>query len=304
MSLAIQSFVANRNPPATPRRALFTPIHLLSPKLPPFLNSRTNFPIFTLSAPQSRLSPVRKIKASFDQSFGASKSLIDDFNFDGLLHVLEFLCLASSAAISVYVALSDGFPKLGILVWQFGVLASAAAIGAVIRRRQWRRLSGGGFSEGSGSRGANLLGRVEKLEEDLRSSATIIRVLSRQVEKLGIRVRVTRKTLKEPIAEMAALAQKNSEATRALAAQEDILEKELCEIQKVLLAMQEQQRKQLELILAIGKAGKLWENEHLLSKDPKASPDPSKSSADRGRKLDINPTPTPELQKQTKAELS
>lgn len=36
----------------------------------------------------------------------------------------------------------------------------------------------------------------------------------------------------------AALAQKNSEATRALAAQEDILEKELGEIQKALLAMQ------------------------------------------------------------------
>lgn len=36
----------------------------------------------------------------------------------------------------------------------------------------------------------------------------------------------------------AALAQKNSEATRALAMQEDILEKEIGEIQKVLLAMQ------------------------------------------------------------------
>lgn len=36
----------------------------------------------------------------------------------------------------------------------------------------------------------------------------------------------------------AALAQKNSEATHALAVQEDILEKELGEIQKVLLAMQ------------------------------------------------------------------
>ena len=35
-----------------------------------------------------------------------------------------------------------------------------------------------------------------------------------------------------------ALAQTNSEATRALAVQEDILEKELGEIQKVLLAMQ------------------------------------------------------------------
>lgn len=36
----------------------------------------------------------------------------------------------------------------------------------------------------------------------------------------------------------AALAQKTSEATRAMAAQGDILEKELGEIQKVLLAMQ------------------------------------------------------------------
>ncbi|KAJ0097980.1 hypothetical protein Patl1_28222 [Pistacia atlantica] len=58
----------------------------------------------------------------------------------------------------------------------------------------------------------------------------------------------------------ATLAQKNSEATRALAMQEDILEKELGEIQKVLLAMQEQQQKQLELILAIGKTGKLFES--------------------------------------------
>ncbi|OAY80966.1 hypothetical protein ACMD2_19744 [Ananas comosus] len=116
-------------------------------------------------------------------------------------------------------------------------LGRAVAIGCLIRWRQWRADRDGG--------------------EDLRSSTTIIRVLSRQLEKLGIRFRVTRKALKEPIAETAALAQKNSEATRALAIQEDILEKELGEIQKVLLAMQEQQQKQLELILAIGKAGKL-----------------------------------------------
>lgn len=37
---------------------------------------------------------------------------------------------------------------------------------------------------------------------------------------------------------MAALAQKNSEATRALAVQKDLLGKELGEIQHVLLAMQ------------------------------------------------------------------
>ncbi|KAM7529306.1 hypothetical protein LguiB_032716 [Lonicera macranthoides] len=67
----------------------------------------------------------------------------------------------------------------------------------------------------------------------------------------------------------AALVQKNSEATRALAAQEDHLEKELGEIQKVLLAMQEQQQKQLDLILAIGKNGNLWEDRR---GDPSNSP--------------------------------
>lgn len=42
----------------------------------------------------------------------------------------------------------------------------------------------------------------------------------------------------------AALAQKNSEATRALAAQNERLEKELGEVQKVLLAMQVHHNKQ------------------------------------------------------------
>lgn len=134
-------------------------------------------------------------------------------------------------------------------------LVAGVVIGAWMRRRQWRRIC----KESARGERLNLIERIEKLEEDLKSSATIIRVLSRQLEKLGIRFRVTRKALKQPIDETAALAQKNSEATRALAAQEDILEKELGEIQKVLLAMQEQQQKQLELILAIGKTGKLWE---------------------------------------------
>lgn len=132
-------------------------------------------------------------------------------------------------------------------------------IGAVIRRRQWRRVCGE-TSRAEGRESVNLVGRIEKLEEDLKSSATILRVLSRQLEKLGVRFRVTRKALKDPITQAAALAQKNSEATRALAMQEDVLEKELGEIQKVLLAMQEQQQKQLDLILAIGKTGKLFEN--------------------------------------------
>lgn len=137
-----------------------------------------------------------------------------------------------------------------VFVWQVVALAGGAVIGAWIRRRQWRRICR--EEDKAGGRDFNLVERIEKLEEDLRSSTTIIRVLSRQLEKLGIRFRVTRRSLKDPIAETAALAQKNSEATRALAVHEDILENELGEIQKVLLAMQDQQQKQLELILAIG----------------------------------------------------
>ncbi|KAK4584100.1 hypothetical protein RGQ29_022009 [Quercus rubra] len=194
-----------------------------------------------------------------------------NFNFDSFLSVAEFLCLASSLvglAANLAVLLSSKKAVLVELVgnkvwawWGIALLAGGVAIGSWIRRRQWQRLCGQTWNHGGGGVvEVNLLERIEKLEEDLRSSATIIRVLSRQLEKLGIRFRVTRKTLKDPIAETAALAQKNSEATRALAVQEDILEKELVEIQKVLLAMQEQQQKQLELILAIGKAGKLWES--------------------------------------------
>ncbi|KAG0470080.1 hypothetical protein HPP92_016179 [Vanilla planifolia] len=124
----------------------------------------------------------------------------------------------------------------------------------LIRRRQWRRICW----ENGGNSSVDLIARIEKLEQDTRSSATVVRVLSRQLEKLGTRFRVTRKALKDPIAEAAALAKKNSEVTRALAMQEDILEKELVEIQNVLLLMQA--KKQLELIVAIGKAGRLIES--------------------------------------------
>ncbi|KAF5480877.1 hypothetical protein F2P56_001584 [Juglans regia] len=190
-------------------------------------------------------------------------------NFDSFLSIAELLCLVSSAAIfSIGFAANLAFlssSKKAVLVdvgnrvsvWGVVLLAGGVAIGSWIRRQQWRRVS---RERVTGGNEVNLLERVEKLEEDLRSSATIIRVLSRHLEKLGIRFRVTRKALKDPIAETAALAQKNSEATRALAIQEDILEKELGEIHKVLLAMQEQQQKQLELILAIGKTGKLLES--------------------------------------------
>ncbi|KAL7230669.1 hypothetical protein ACSBR2_009028 [Camellia fascicularis] len=202
----------------------------------------------------------------------------DSINFDAFLSVVEFLCLASSAVISIGFALNSAISSsqkpiiawLGnrVFVWQSVLLVAALVIGSLIRRRQWRRLCAD--VSRSGVPGINLIERIEKLEEDLRSSTTIIRVLSRQLEKLGIRFRVTRKNLKEPLAQAAALAQKNSEATRALAVQEDNLEKELSEIQKVLLAMQEQQQKQLELILAIGKTGKVWDTKRRPSQDQEA----------------------------------
>ncbi|KAK0606068.1 hypothetical protein LWI29_033848 [Acer saccharum] len=193
----------------------------------------------------------------------------DSFNLDSLLSISELVCLLSSTVITtgfvvnnLILGSKDAFLGLiGKRVLACGVLGLVCGvwIGSVIRRRQWWRICRETAREQPGG-SVNLVERIEKLEEDLRSYATIIRVLSRQLEKLGIRFRVTRKALKEPISQTAALAQKNSEATRTLAMQEEVLEKELGEIQKVLLAMQEQQHKQLDLILAIGKTGKLLES--------------------------------------------
>ncbi|KAL3355385.1 hypothetical protein AABB24_019452 [Solanum stoloniferum] len=230
-----------------------------------------------------------------------------EFNFDGFLSILEFLCLLSSAVVAIGFAVNSwvlGSQKwLGnrVLAAQCVVLVGGVIIGSVIRRRQWRRICMNKFSRsGSDLKGVNLLERIEKVEEDLRSSATIIRVLTRQLEKLGIRFRVTRKTLKDPITEAAMLAQKNSEATRALALQGERLEKELGEIQKVLLAMQDQQHKQLELILAIGKTGKLFENKRGLSQDPnKKTNDVSNTAADGFPQLGVNQIQALKRQRET-----
>lgn len=131
-----------------------------------------------------------------------------DVNFDAFLSILEFFCLVSSVAISGILAVNSGFwghqrmvsPWLGEkgMVWQCVVLVAGVLVGAVIRRRQWRRLCQAKYF----SRPVNLVERIEKLEQDLKSSATVIRALSRQLEKLGIRFRVFRKALKEPIAEV------------------------------------------------------------------------------------------------------
>ncbi|KAG6386683.1 hypothetical protein SASPL_151853 [Salvia splendens] len=283
MAVSFRSIFTNKNPISS--LIPFSPTHFPKPPISPFppLNSRPHLPNYAFLTCQSPVSPLRKATASF--------------NFDDLLSNLEFLSLTISAAVSLYAAVSYGLQKGAVLwwfrskvfVWQCVVLVASVVVGAVIRRRQWRRACGPGFSKG-----ANLLRRVEKLEEDLRSSASLIRALSRQLEKLGVRVRAARKSLKEPIFELmanrrianlleknqegysletAALARKNSEVTRALAAREDVLEKELGEIHTVLLAMQEQQEKVLNLILATGKA------RNLLNSKPTQTIDPNKPEA-------------------------
>ncbi|KAL6583091.1 hypothetical protein OROMI_005169 [Orobanche minor] len=280
MALALGTIFLNKNP------VLSSTNFSRSPKFPyPYPDSKTHLQnlrrYFTI---QRLCFPAAKIHASSGETYGVSQDQVNansGANLDTFLSAVEFLSLASSAAVSVYIAVRCGIQNGGgglgllgskILVWQCVVLVSGLAAGAVIRRRQWGRICGVGFSRDPASYGAaNLLDRVERLEEDLVGSTKIIQALARRLEKLGIRFRVTRKALKEPIAETAALVQKNSEATRVLAAQEGILEKELGEIQKVLLSMQEQQHKQLELILAIGKAGKLWEPKRVKSHHQESS---------------------------------
>ncbi|KAG0553475.1 hypothetical protein KC19_12G014300 [Ceratodon purpureus] len=90
--------------------------------------------------------------------------------------------------------------------------------------------------------------RVDDLEENVREFVTTARGLSKQVEKLGVRFRATKRTLRDPMLETAAYAQKTSEVTTILAQREDRLEEELRGLQRALLAMQEHQVKQLALI--------------------------------------------------------
>ncbi|VVB18103.1 unnamed protein product [Arabis nemorensis] len=213
-------------------------------------------------SPRSNFEIVRDSRAhassigSYEDSSDANS---DGFDLGSFISFAEVLCIVSSAVISVVLAVNYAVVgEIGKKVLSLGFvgLIGSVAAGSWLRRRQWMRICKG-TRDGEGT---NLIRRLEKLEEDLKSSTTIVRVLSRHLEKLGIRFRVTRKALKEPISETAALAQKNSEATRVLAAQQEILEKELGEIQMVLLAMQDQQRKQLDLILTIAKNSKLFES--------------------------------------------
>ncbi|KAK8971189.1 hypothetical protein KSP40_PGU012938 [Platanthera guangdongensis] len=167
-----------------------------------------------------------------------------ELSFDEFLSAAEIICIVPPFIFSIGCLLGLVIPGASRLfqfslgnkfcVGQFFFLIFAVVVGGLIRRRQWRSTCRGD----DGVASVDLVARIEKVEQDMRSSSTIVQVLSRQLEKLSIRLRVTRKALKDPIAETATLAKKNSEATRVLAMQEDILEKELVEIQKVLLAMQ------------------------------------------------------------------
>lgn len=129
-----------------------------------------------------------------------------DFDIDSLLSAAELFCLVTSLLASLGVALncvkasskSVFLAVFGdrVFVGAFLFLVAGVAIGAWIRRRQWNRV----YREtAKGVLEVNLVERTNKLEEDLRSLATLIRVLSRQLEKLGIRFRVTRKALKKPV---------------------------------------------------------------------------------------------------------
>ncbi|KAG6519152.1 uncharacterized protein LOC121967339 [Zingiber officinale] len=199
---------------------------------------------------------------------------------DELLLVAEVLCVAPAVMCSIWVLASSAFTGAlkgfhmsfgsNFFVLQYSLLVGAVVVGSMIRCRQWRRIC----RANKDGVVVGFVGRLEKVEEDIRSSATILRVLSKHLEKLDTRFRLTKKALKEPIRETAALAQKNSEATRALAIQEEILEKELREIQKILLGMQEQQQKQLELILALGKLGRFLDTKESSSEGSSATNNP------------------------------
>lgn len=138
-----------------------------------------------------------------------SQHVTADSRFDSLLSFIEFSCLlssavASSAATVVAASKNELLARIGTIAAPFGLamLVIGVSVGVWIRRRRWRRVC---VENGKGGLEVNFLQRIEKLEEDLRSSLTVVRVLSRQLEKLGIRFRVTRKTLKDPIAEVTTL---------------------------------------------------------------------------------------------------
>ncbi|KAH9537289.1 hypothetical protein CY35_16G044200 [Sphagnum magellanicum] len=176
-----------------------------------------------------------------------------------VLFIAEGLCIGlaavshtaavihSSTTKPVVVEAPLSANKLSISTWQVLPLWGAILLNVILRARQWQVPSKRGTGVASDSnRGlsdfTSMIKRVQQLEEDVQNTVTTSRVLSRHLEKLGVRFR------------MAVVTQKTSEVVSALAQRQDVLEIELQELQQVLLAMQEQQAKQLALISAgIGK---------------------------------------------------
>eukprot|EP00252_Welwitschia_mirabilis_P018234 TRINITY_DN40526_c0_g1_i1.p1 TRINITY_DN40526_c0_g1~~TRINITY_DN40526_c0_g1_i1.p1 ORF type:complete len:299 (-),score=49.67 TRINITY_DN40526_c0_g1_i1:479-1375(-) len=226
-----------------------------------FRKEKLNFAIFKSKYySDSGLRWRRIIRKGFDGDHRFESHSV----LDRCLAVAEVACIAPSFVLSVAFAVQCLLRKsqnVNLYVsWQVIPMLGAVIIGSMIRTRQWNKITAVRSSKGSlNSEGTDILSlaqRVRNLEEDVGSSVTIVRVLSRQLEKLGVRFRITRRTLRDPINEAADLAQKTAVALRALAMQEDALEKELRESQQIMLAMQEQQQKQLELILSLGKVVK------------------------------------------------
>ncbi|XP_052196553.1 uncharacterized protein LOC127803940 isoform X2 [Diospyros lotus] len=212
-----------------------------SPSLPRFRIPITQSPkLLNFKFFSTHRRPLRAYEP--DAAVPEKADALDTVNLDSFLSVVEFLCLASSAVISVGFVVNSAIwssqkPVMAwlgnrVFAWQVVLLVGAMAIGALIRTRQWTGMCTD--VSNSGSPGVNLIERIEKLEEDIRSSVTVVRALSRKLEKLGIRFKLTRKALKDPLSE-------------------------------------EQQQKQLELILAIGKSGKLWDSKLKPSQDEEAT---------------------------------
>jgi len=134
------------------------------------------------------------------------------FGLDALLSAAELLCFAPPAICSLVCAarlvfspssagagplpLADG----RLLVLQYLLLVGAVAIGSLIRRRQSGRLRP---ASGAAERvGVGLVERMEKVEDSVRGMVAAVGVLSRTVEKLSVRFRVLRRTLRDPISEV------------------------------------------------------------------------------------------------------
>lgn len=141
----------------------------------------------------------------------ARRDAAGKINLDTLLSIAEGLCIVPS----VVFAVGGIFPEVSklfrvglgntIFMWQFLFLAGAVVIGGLIRQRQWsyyKKVYRENVATPNLGGDLNLIGRIDKVEEDLRSSVKMVKLLSKQLEKLGIRFRIARKSLKQPIAEV------------------------------------------------------------------------------------------------------